>query len=388
MPPMKSTAVPLDGLREALGQVIANERREWRRERELIEAQSRELIADLKAKVIELEQTVRTMVEARLAEVKDGAAGKDGAPGKDGENGKDGAAGKDGIAPNPEDMEPLVTAVVSRFVEAIPMPKDGKDGAPGKDGLDGKDGLLGADGQHGKDADPELVRSLVETTIAALPAAKDGLSVTVEDCLPVIEAAVSKAVAALPKAQDGKSVTTDDCRPLIEGAVQRAVAALPLAKDGAPGKLPRVKSWSDKVHYEADVVARDGSTYQALRDTAKPPPHEDWICLAQGGKHGRSPVPKGLYDETAEYSELDVVMLNGGSFIARADNPGPCPGDGWFLFASQGKQGKPGPASKGDRGPPGPTVENMTIDGDGILTIKNADGSVVTCDLYPLLSRI
>ena len=38
----------------------------------------------------------------------------------------------------------------------------------------------------------------------------------------------------------------------------------------------------------------------------------------------------------------DVVALNGGSFIARKDVPGPCPGPGWQLIASQGRRGAAG----------------------------------------------
>jgi hypothetical protein len=49
---------------------------------------------------------------------------------------------------------------------------------------------------------------------------------------------------------------------------------------------------------------------------------------------------------------LDVVALNGGSFVALKDKPGPCPGSGWQLIASQGKRGVAG--EKGERGPPGP----------------------------------
>ena len=60
----------------------------------------------------------------------------------------------------------------------------------------------------------------------------------------------------------------------------------------------------------------------------------------------------GTFDETAEYRRLDVVALNGGSFIALKDAPGPCPGPGWQLIASQGKRGVAG--EKGERGPPGP----------------------------------
>ena len=54
----------------------------------------------------------------------------------------------------------------------------------------------------------------------------------------------------------------------------------------------------------------------------------------------------------ASYRRLDVVALNGGSFVALKDAPGPCPGPGWQLIASQGKRGAAG--EKGERGERGP----------------------------------
>ena len=58
---------------------------------------------------------------------------------------------------------------------------------------------------------------------------------------------------------------------------------------------------------------------------------------------------------TAANGYLEIVALNGSSFIAKIDEPGPCPGDGWQLIASAGKPGKPG--MKGDRGEAGPKGE-------------------------------
>jgi hypothetical protein len=100
------------------------------------------------------------------------------------------------------------------------------------------------------------------------------------------------------------------------------------------------------------VVAHDGGTFQASRDTGQPPSHADWLCLATAGRDGESVAVRGTFDETADYRRLDVVALNGGSFIALRDAPGPCPGPGWQLIASQGKRGAAG--EKGERGPPGP----------------------------------
>jgi hypothetical protein len=67
------------------------------------------------------------------------------------------------------------------------------------------------------------------------------------------------------------------------------------------------------------------------------------------GPPGRSWRPRGLYQAKAAYQELDVVISDGGSFVALQDDPGPLPGDGWWLFNSRGKQGPKG--ERGERGP-------------------------------------
>jgi hypothetical protein len=59
----------------------------------------------------------------------------------------------------------------------------------------------------------------------------------------------------------------------------------------------------------------------------------------------------GTYREGEGYGYLNIVALGGSSFIAKCDEPGPCPGDGWQLIASAGKPGKPG--LRGDRGEAG-----------------------------------
>src|SRR4029077_8153761 len=105
---------------------------------------------------------------------------------------------------------------------------------------------------------------------------------------------------------------------------------------GAPGKLPVVREWCDEIHYQGAVVAHDGATWQALQDTGRMPPHEDWICLARSGRDGADGTSFricGTWDANKQYGVLDVVILNGGSFVAKRDNPGPCPGEGWQLMA-------------------------------------------------------
>jgi hypothetical protein len=152
-----------------------------------------------------------------------------------------------------------------------------------------------------------------------------------------------------------------------------------------------VVTWTDQVHYEGVVVAHAGATWQARQDTGREPPHGDWLCLAAAGvagEHGRSFVIRGTWTATGTYRAMDVVTLGGGSFVARIDAPGPCPGDGWQLIASQGRRGQAGEVGvRGEPGPPGPAAVSLTVDAQGLLVLANGDGTSVSCDLYPVLTR-
>jgi hypothetical protein len=143
----------------------------------------------------------------------------------------------------------------------------------------------------------------------------------------------------------------------------------PQGERGPPGKLPLVKLWkAETVYYAGEVVAYEGGTFQARRDTGQPPSHADWTCLATAGRDGKSLVVRGTFDEAAEYRYLDVVALNGGSFVALRDAPGRCPGPGWQLLTSPGKRGPAGQSGekgeRGERGPSGnPGLSGATISG-------------------------
>jgi hypothetical protein len=138
------------------------------------------------------------------------------------------------------------------------------------------------------------------------------------------------------------------------------------------------------VHYEGDVVVADGATYQADCDTAEVPGEgKDWICLARSGRDGATPKVRGLFSATEKYRALNIVALNGGSFIARKDDPGPCPGDGWQLIASQGKAGPKGErglrgelGQRGERGEPAPLIVRWKLDQSAYAAVPVlSDGS-------------
>ena len=81
--------------------------------------------------------------------------------------------------------------------------------------------------------------------------------------------------------------------------------------------------------------------------------------------------------------QTDVVALNGGSFVALKDKPGPCPGSGWQLVASQGKRGVAGEKGRarpsrpeGDAGASGATICDWKIDrASYVATPVMSDGS-------------
>lgn len=292
---------------------------------------------------------------------------------------------KDGSCVTVEDVQPLLRDLVAEAVAALPAPKDGKDGA---DGLDGRD------------ADPEIIRQMVEEAVSLIPRPKDGRdgadgkSVDPSE----IERMIAEAVAALPPAKPGKDADPVLVAELVSEKVREAIDALPPPEKGEKGdpgptgSLGAVEDYQDRVYYQGEVVTLEGSIYQAIRDTGKVPGHKDWRCIVRrgsDGQDGRSFVIRGTYQSDCDYQALDVVALNGASFAAKRDNPGPCPGDGWQLIAAQGKQGKPGTkGDRGEKGPAGPRVADMTVDDNGLVQIVNADGSTVDCDLYPVLSKI
>jgi len=133
--------------------------------------------------------------------------------------------------------------------------------------------------------------------------------------------------------------------------------------EGKQGRLPVIKEWTDKVHYDGSVVTYRGATYQACGDTAKEPGiGDDWICLAARGIDGRTFKVRGTYSPDKLYSHLDIVACNSGSFAALKDGAGVCPGPDWQLIAGPGKRGDKGlPGDKGSTGPKG--ADGQTIIG-------------------------
>lgn len=180
-------------------------------------------------------------------------------------------------------------------------------------------------------------------------------------------------------------VNTGVDRGEVARMIAEAIAGMPQPKrgsEGPPGKLPVAKQWREKVYYEGDVATHGGATYQAIRDTGREPPHDDWALIAARGEDAPVGEVCGLYDETRKYCKFDLVASNGSEWRAKYDDPGPIPGNGWELAAKVGKPGRPGDAGpKGDpgiigkSGPPGPTISEWRKDGYRAIPIMS-DGSI------------
>lgn len=271
-----------------------------------------------------------------------------------------------------------------------------------------------------KEPDPDALRRMVDEAVAQMPPPEPGRDADMEAVAGMVADQVRAAVDAMPPpkpgepgrnghdvdditvTQDGAVVeigfTVGDTRTIFEIEMPRGPAGDKgdAGNQGPEGSLRAVRDWvPEGVSYEGDVVAHAGATWQAIRDTGAEPPSGDWRMLASAGRdgeHGRSFRVAETWDAEKAYAALDVVALNGGSFVARRDDPGICPGEGWQMLASRGKPGQPGERGKqgpkGDRGDAGPSVIALGVDEQGLLTLVNGDGSAVTCDLYPLLSRL
>jgi hypothetical protein len=411
--PTNSTVIAFPKvLREAGGYVILELRREWKRELEVVEAQSREVISQLRAEnaelrglsreflsaykteVAEIRATIEQQVNKRLAELKDGIDGKEGKEGSTGPQGPQGEKGERGEAGEIGER--------GAQGEKGERGEQGSQGAQGEKGEKGIDGTTGATGDRGEPGETGPAGPPGEPGSAGAPGAP-GRPGTIGPIGPIgktaeldyallskaLEVEVATALASWPRPENG--IDGKDGRDGIDGAIGAQGERGPqgqAGEQGPPGRLPLVKGWTDEIHYKGDVVVDGGGTYQALRDTAKRPGHDDWVCLAapgRDGEDGRSPKSFkvcGTYDAEEKYHALDIVTLNSTWFIARSDAPGPCPGAGWQAGpvgrrGEKGERGSQGMSGlRGDKGDPAREILDWKIDEKNYLLVPvMSDGS-------------
>jgi hypothetical protein len=391
------SALPLDVLADELGAAAGRIERELRLKDEARAARFEARLAAIELAAFKAEEERQRIFGERLAELRNG---RDGEPGKDGKDGKDAdisdlvekvqevvdlsaihlgqlnreltekvnqkiAEVKDGEPGKDADIEPVLELVdgIERkhrsFLESLEIDLSTRVEAKLAEVRDGKDGEPGRDG---KDADIVPVWDDLDRRFSNI----DGNIKTLGRGL------IDQVNTKLAQIKDGKDGEQG-----------------PPGRDGKDGKLPIAREWTNRVHYEGDVVRHNGATYQALADTGQQPPHSDWGELASRGTDGTGFVLRGTYDTAAEYKQHDIVMINRNSFAAKCDNPGECPGDGWQLFGPSGQRGKEGPP--GAKGADGRSVSIAGLEADPdamVLRITDSLGKTFELDLEPIAERI
>jgi hypothetical protein len=107
---------------------------------------------------------------------------------------------------------------------------------------------------------------------------------------------------------------------------------------------------------------------------------------------GKTMRVRGTFIPGTRYEQLDVVAMDGSSFVATEDAPGPCPGKGWQLLAkagSRGARGFDGPrGERGDAATAGPGFNAFHVDPKTyILSIITTDGRVHALPLRGLFEQ-
>ena len=90
---------------------------------------------------------------------------------------------------------------------------------------------------------------------------------------------------------------------------------------GARMPLPPVKAWRQGVVvYEGELASFGGQLYQAKMDTGlQPGDPEAWVCVACAGKNATQIAPRGEWSASASYGLLNLVIYQGGSYLATRD---------------------------------------------------------------------
>lgn len=206
-----------------------------------------------------------------------------------------------------------------------------KDGEPGPAGLPGERGEQGEKGERGEAGEPGLSGEKGEP-------GERGEKGDPADVEPIV-AAMMERLREERLDLDEKLFAT---RKRFDGMMLAAEERLAELKDGEPG--PAGKDGAPGSEGAPGRDGRDGITGEA----------------------------RGLYDRAETYRKLDHVTFNGSEWIARQDDPGPLPGEGWTLGAKRGKAGL--------------GIKDVTVR-DYAFLMELSNGKTLAVDLRPMFER-
>lgn len=248
--------------------------------------------------------------------------------------------------PKPEkpDFEGLVKVAVDdavkKAVAELPNPKDGKD------------------------ADVDLIKSMVDEAVSKLPEPEP-----LPDINAMVLESVKAAVDAIPAPQDGHSVSIDDVAPMIKSEIEKRVSELPRPADGKQGEsgVGLAGALVDR-NGNLVVTLSNGETKELGRITGHDGnPGVDGLGFEDMTEHleddGRTIVRRymrgeqvkefrhsiphmiyrGVYKSGDSYAKGDMVTFGGSLWHCDADTTDkPDGGESWTLAAKRGRDGKDG----------------------------------------------
>lgn len=262
------------------------------------------------------------------------------------------------------ELELAAVKIHSDFRDRLATLKDGEPGARGFDGATGERGEPGPQGEPGPMGERGFGLDDFDTELA-----DDGQTLLLKFVRGDVTETHEIALPAGPKGVDGR--------------------------DGADGKDGRDGERGERGLDGRDgLPGRDGAVGERGADGLngeRGDPGERGLD-GQNGRDGKGFTVRGTYEPDDEYFENDIVIVNGGSFVALSDAPGPCPGDRWQMWSRQGKPGQKGdPGPRGERGPPGVTARLLggRIDVEKMeLVLVQDDGEALAIDLMPVAEII
>jgi hypothetical protein len=225
----------------------------------------------------------------------------------------------------------------------------------------------------GKDADPEVMRQMIQEEVAKLPPAENGKSVSLDDVKPLLDELVADRVKEIPPAPAGESVPIEEVQRMVDEAVAKAVAAIQLPKDGEPGRdaadieiLPAIDL--SKSYPRGTYANHAGGLWRSYQATDG---MKGWDCIVDGTasieflqvdernyslsveKSSGQKVEKSIYFPVQiyrgafraghKYSPGDTVSWAGAQWHCNeetSDRPGELASKGWTLCVKRGHNGK------------------------------------------------
>jgi hypothetical protein len=216
-----------------------------------------------------------------------------------------------------------------------------------------------------KDGTSVTIDDVMPALLAAIPSPVPGTSVTIDDVMPTL-------LAAIPEPVPGKSVELDEVLAVLSPRVDEAISAIPAPKDGKSVTIEQVKgllesyisTWAlDFERRAQDILQRAIERIPAPRDGKDATELADFdllvdeeartVTLTMGTAEGAKSVTRkaswlldrGIYSAGKSYDRGDTVSWGGNLWIAQVDGTKTMPAEAepeWRLAVRKGRDGRNG----------------------------------------------